>query len=239
MDMPDHVNIIAHRGASGLCGQDNTLTSFELAIDLGCDMVELDVRCTSDGQLACFHDPAVGGTRVVDLTFDDLRARSGVDVPTFEQAVRLCSGRIGLNVEIKEPGYERDVIQTLLASMSPGDFNVECFKPEVVAELGRLNATISRGLLADRPRGLSEADTLDAIAATAAETGAEFLSLHHSLLGDALFAHPRLGKLPVYCWTVDDPHRIREVFDYPISGIVTNRPDHALDILGRTRPPRV
>ena len=72
VDVPDHVNIIAHRGASGLCGQDNTLASFELAIHLGCDMVELDVRCTSDGQLACFHAPAVEGARVLahskDLT---------------------------------------------------------------------------------------------------------------------------------------------------------------------------
>ena len=83
------VAIIAHRGASGITGEDNTLRSFRLAIDLGCDFVETDVRRTRDGQLVCFHDEAVPAGRVRDLTLEELRAASGIDVPTLEDTVRL------------------------------------------------------------------------------------------------------------------------------------------------------
>ena len=216
-----------------MCGEDNTLTSFELAIDLGCDMVELDVRRTSDGRLVCFHDAVVGEATVEDMDFDELRVRSGVNVPTFEQAVRLCAGQIDMNVEIKEAGYEGEVIQSLQAYLAPGDFDIECFNVEVVAELGRLDSNISRGLLASRNEELSESDMLEVIAAGVVESGGDFLSLDHLLLSDLLFAHPVLGKLPVYCWTVDDPDMICEIVQYPIAGIVTNRPDHALRVVGR------
>ena len=39
---------IAHRGASGLCGEDNTLAAFRRAIAVGCDFAETDLRLTAD-----------------------------------------------------------------------------------------------------------------------------------------------------------------------------------------------
>ncbi len=53
------IAIVAHRGASGITGEDNTLRSFKRAIDLGCDFVETDARRTRDGRIVCFHDAAV------------------------------------------------------------------------------------------------------------------------------------------------------------------------------------
>ena len=42
------IKVIAHRGASGMVGQDNTLESFQKAIEIGADMVEFDVRSTKE-----------------------------------------------------------------------------------------------------------------------------------------------------------------------------------------------
>ena len=69
--------VIAHRGASAYAPE-NTLTAFSLAADMGAEMSELDVICTSDGKLVVFHDDTTGRwestDRVVrDITYADLQ----------------------------------------------------------------------------------------------------------------------------------------------------------------------
>ncbi len=99
------MHIIAHRGASKVCGEENTLLSFQRAIDLGCDFVELDVRRLHDGSLVCFHNSTVKGTALNALSLRELRERTGLAVPTLQETARLCAGQIGLDVELKEVGY--------------------------------------------------------------------------------------------------------------------------------------
>ena len=53
--------VIAHRGASALAPHENTLEAFQIAIDLKADMVEFDVRKTSDNILIVFHDGTIDG----------------------------------------------------------------------------------------------------------------------------------------------------------------------------------
>src|SRR6266568_4219125 len=79
---------IGHRGAMGHAPE-NTIASFEKAIELGCDEVETDVWSTPDGRLLISHDrPAAGGNLTLDEVLD------------------LCRGRVGVNVELKSDGDE-------------------------------------------------------------------------------------------------------------------------------------
>lgn len=69
--------MFAHRGASGECPQ-NTIPAFKKALDDGADILEMDVRSTSEGDLVVFHDPKVddatdGVGLVSEKTFDDLQ----------------------------------------------------------------------------------------------------------------------------------------------------------------------
>ena len=57
--------IVGHRGAAGYAPE-NTLASFKLAIDIGCDRTELDVPLTKDKQLVVIHDKEV--SRLTDGT---------------------------------------------------------------------------------------------------------------------------------------------------------------------------
>ena len=107
--MSKSIAVIAHRGASGLTGEDNTLRSFALAIDLRCDYVEFDVRRSRD-EVVCFHDARVGPAPVAQLTLGELRERTGLAVPTLGEVLDFCRGRIGLDVEIKDPGVEAEVL---------------------------------------------------------------------------------------------------------------------------------
>lgn len=88
---------------------ENTLPAFQAAIDAGADYFELDVRTTSDGHLVLMHDNTVDRTtngkgKVHDLTFDQIRAldAGGNKVPTFEDALNLAHGKIGVYVDCKD-----------------------------------------------------------------------------------------------------------------------------------------
>ena len=64
--------VIAHRGASYLAGIDNTIESFQLAIDIGADMVEFDVRSTKDNVLVVIHDSTFADTPISWQTYETL-----------------------------------------------------------------------------------------------------------------------------------------------------------------------
>jgi glycerophosphoryl diester phosphodiesterase len=100
--------VIAHRGEH-LHHTENTLPAFQAAIDAGADFFECDVRTTSDGRLVLMHDASVDRTtngkgKISDLTFDQVRSlRAGASsIPTFEEALRLAKGHIGVYVDYKE-----------------------------------------------------------------------------------------------------------------------------------------
>ncbi|MBX7254854.1 MAG: glycerophosphodiester phosphodiesterase family protein [Candidatus Hydrogenedentes bacterium] len=133
-----HVYVVAHRGAhQGI--PENTLPAYQKAIDLGADFVEIDVRTTKDGKFVSVHNGKVddytqGAVKgnVSDMTLEELRAldigsRVGPEwkdtkIPTFEEILDLCKGKIGIYLdlkaaevaplikEIKARGMERSVI---------------------------------------------------------------------------------------------------------------------------------
>jgi glycerophosphoryl diester phosphodiesterase len=112
----DRIAVIAHRGEHR-AHPENTLPAFQAAIDAGADFFELDVRTTSDGRLVLMHDRTVdrttnGGGAVRELTFDQIRALdagakfsprfAGTKVPSFEEALALAHGKIGVYVDSKD-----------------------------------------------------------------------------------------------------------------------------------------
>src|SRR5215472_2999467 len=109
------VVVISHRGEH-LHHPENTIPAFQEAIRVGADYFELDVRTTSDGKLVLMHDATVDRTtnghgEVAKMTFDEIRALdagakmkpefAGTRVPTFDEALDLARGKIGIYVDVK------------------------------------------------------------------------------------------------------------------------------------------
>jgi len=107
---------IAHRGARKFAPE-NTLPAFEKAIDMGMDFVEIDVRQTRDGHLVLSHDSTVdrmtdGEGRISEMALEELRslnAAAGFQgnfaearIPTLEETLEVCRGRIGIYLDLKE-----------------------------------------------------------------------------------------------------------------------------------------
>jgi glycerophosphoryl diester phosphodiesterase len=106
---------ISHRGEH-LHHPENTIPAFQTAIDAGADYIEVDVQTTSDGKLVLMHDNKVDRTTnatglIKNMTFDQIRALdagakfspvfAGTKVPTFDEALDLAHGKIGVYVDTK------------------------------------------------------------------------------------------------------------------------------------------
>ena len=106
---------ISHRGEH-LQRPENTIPAFAEAIRVGADFFEADVQTTADGKLVLSHDATVdrctdGKGRVDSMTFDQIEALdagikkgpefAGTKIPTFDQALDLARGKIGIYVDIK------------------------------------------------------------------------------------------------------------------------------------------
>lgn len=141
--------IIAHRGASG-CAKENTLEAFQEAVERGADMVEFDVRRAGDGALVVIHDQEIGGRKIGDLTYEALNNISkdlGFHVPRLEEALALLKGKIKLDVELKEAGYEAEVIAQILKYFSQEDLIVTSFKKNSLRAIKNKYPEIKTGLL--------------------------------------------------------------------------------------------
>ncbi len=95
------MKILAHRGARQQA-EDNSWEAFKIAQEMGVDGVELDVRQTSDGQLALFHDRCLANRQEVSqLTFSQIQNELSYDLLTLDRAVDSFDFDIW-NVEMKE-----------------------------------------------------------------------------------------------------------------------------------------
>lgn len=122
--------IVAHRGAPKLA-RENTLESFQKAIELGADVVELDVWKTADGQLAVFHDDELDGA-VVKLTplnkLNALAAGHNYLIPTLAQVLELIRGKIRASIELKDTGYEQECLEAIKQYLSYNEYEIISFK---------------------------------------------------------------------------------------------------------------
>jgi len=196
--------ICAHRGASAQL-PDNSLAAFEAAIAVGADMIEADVRLHGD-TLVLSHDPPAAADTPVRL--DDL--------------VRLAAGRIALDLELKEAGYEQRVLDAV--DPRPAGLILTSFLPDVLARLRELDPDITTGLLIgphDHGRDLRERATA---------CGAQLLCPHVSQVTDALRS-TAASSGPLVVWTVNEPRVLTDMLRDPAVGrVITDVPSVALAI---------
>lgn len=109
---PERVLVVAHRG-HWRCAPENSIEAIQCAIEIGVDIVEIDVRKTSDGRFVLMHDETVNRTtdgdgKVDEMSFSEIRKlhlRNGqgrvtrFKVPSLEEALEAARGNIMLNLD--------------------------------------------------------------------------------------------------------------------------------------------
>lgn len=222
------MQIIAHRGASGLAPE-NTLKAIALALDLGVGAIELDVQ-QADGELWVFHDRRLerctDGHGVLSHRSRDylasLDAGGGERIPTLWQVMSLIAGRCELHIELKGTGTAEPVAALTRRAeaelgFTPAHWVVSSFHHPELIRFKVLRPEIRTGALtASLP--LHGARFAEELGAWSLNCDVDFVDA--GLVADA---HRRGLKILVY--TVDEVSDGDALAAMGVDGIFTNRPD--------------
>lgn len=221
--------IIGHRGARGY-EPENTLRSFARAIDMGVDMIELDVHVIKTGELVVMHDAKVDRTTngkgyIRDMTFEQLRkldAGNGEKVPTLAEVCELVDRRVPVNIELKVPGTAGPTAQLIAQFMQehgwqPDDFLVSSFNHHELRAFHQLLPDIRIG---------AEIDGIPLDYATfGEELGCYSINIGHEFITQEYIDDTHRRGLKMLVWTVNDTDEVTEFEAMGVDGIFSDIPD--------------
>lgn len=233
---PTEKLIIAHRGAPSYA-KENTIESFEKAMISGADMIEFDVRRTKDNVLIAYHDEMIQGHSTKDLTYgamSRMAVNQGFDIPTVEEVLKWSRGKIRLDVELKEEGYEKEIVELLSTYFDEDQFAITSFNDASLKVIKERYPDIKTGLILGREIPPYHIWTrLQEFFPTkrCKKVRADFLVAHLKLLRVGFLERARRSHLPVFVWTVNDEETIsRLLHDRRVHAIITDKPDLAVSL---------
>jgi len=237
----NRTEIMAHRGASA-AAPENTMAAVKAAIESGAQWVEIDVQETADGEIVVIHDgdlKRVGGAslKVAESTRHELQQ---VDigswfgpefadqrVPELGSVLELCKDRIGVNIELKYYGREKQlekrVAQIVDAAEMADQVVAMSLNYHGVKEMRRLRPDWTLGLLSSVALG------------NLAELDVDFLALNGRAASRHMIrqAHDR-GK-QVMVWTVNDAVGMATMIGRGADMIITDQPALGISVLEQHR----
>ena len=205
--MSDIPLLLGHRGARASSLPENTLASFDLALEQGCDGFEFDVHLTGAGRSVVCHDAKVAGIAVSHATADQL-----LHLPLLEDVLQRYNQRAFLDIELKVPGLESKVLNTLREYRIEEDYVVSSFLSEVVMELKTRSAKIQAGIICDKPEEL----------ACWRDLTVEYVIPHSSLVTRKLVQEVHNAGRKLLSWTVNDPGAMLRLADWGVDGIISD-----------------
>lgn len=237
--------VIAHRGASAYAPE-NTMPAFELAVQQGADMAELDVQRSADGALVVFHDLTTerwdGRSRKAsECTLAELQALDirGAKVPTLAEVCAFAREQnLRLNVELKGDRLGVDVVRVVREERAAELVLFSSFLPAALAEVAEAGPEIPRGYLMGtqtyRP-DVRFRESWPIAALRSSKSTAWHPAYQIPLLARVLPVVRRRGY-QVNVWTVNDPAMMRQLIGLGADGIITDVPDVLRRELAAAKP---
>lgn len=214
---------IGHRGAKGYVAE-NTLPSFQKAIDLGVDGIELDVHLSLDEKVMVIHDDTIDRTTSAKGSSKEYTAKElkQFSIPTLESVFELVNQKCFINIELKTYETADKVVRLIEKYVSErhwnyDDFIVSSFDWNALQEVHFLNENIRIGVLTSTD--------LELALAFAKFIKAYSIHPYYHLLTSENVAQMQSKKWKVYPWTVNEPEDIIFVKSLQVDGIITDFPD--------------
>lgn len=223
------MQIIGHRGARGIAPE-NSLASFDKAIEYNVAYVEFDIRLTRDGELVVIHDRhtkriTFSKQRIKDLTLEEIKnlaTRDGIPIPSFSEVLTHLRGKVKLNIEIKSRHSAHKAWTTLQPYLKRGDYTFEDIiisssRLGELQTLRQLSGEIRLALLQRRfpLRFLFVPQSLKLFG----------VGTKHSILTPWCIKLAKKRGLFTYAYTVNDPTRAQQLGSWELDGICTDRTD--------------
>jgi glycerophosphoryl diester phosphodiesterase len=254
--------VIAHQGGDGVWPGD-TMLAFENAVQIGSDVLEMDAHITKDGRIVLMHDEEVDRTTdgtglIEEMTLEELKQLDaaydwsnddgatfpyrgqGLQVPTLDEVFeKFPHMRYVIEIKLTEnPIYQPlcDLIRNfnMQGRVIVGSFHDEALQnfrtacPEVATSAARDEVT--RYVLLGKVFlwGFVAPDYQTIQPPWDPEE-----SLGITIVTERFIRESHLKNIRVEPWTVNDPDLMKQYIAWGVDGIITDRPDLLIEILGR------
>jgi len=230
------VLISAHQGGSEDASPE-TYEAYKAAPASGAEYAEFDIRKVGDGTLVVYHDARAGpaGPPLASLSYGQLCDRLEYQVPRVDEVMGLLAGRVRGHLDLKETGYEDEVIELALANFGPGNFVATSLQEASIARIRHQfpdeRAALSLGRdLAGVPwprRALIRREELFPLPRVRS-CQAGWVAANHKLARLGVIAQCHRNGIGVMVWTVNSGPLIdRFLVDPRIDVLITDRPRYA------------
>lgn len=230
------VQISAHRGGSEEA-RPATYEAYQHSLSSGAEYAEFDIRKTNDGVLVVYHDAHANhtGPAVANLSYSELCDCLGYTVPRVLDVMRLLAGKMNGHLDLKEIGYEEEVIKAAIDAFGVDNFiattledvsidNIKRMFPKVktALSLGRDLKEVPHSQWAGIRRGeifpISRVRT----------SGADWVAVNYKLARLGVIRACRRNGVGIMVWTVDSDELIDQFLrDERVDVLITNRPEYA------------
>lgn len=220
--MPNLPLLLGHRGARASAHvAENTLPSFDLCLEHGCDGFECDVRLTACGRALICHDPKVRGITVSRASGDQL-----TDIPVLEHLLQRYGQRAFLDIELKVKDLESKTILALSENPPEHGVVVSSFSPEIVTELRARSGRVPLGIICEKPEQLAQGRKLPV----------EWVIAHQSLVDEKLVSEIQAAGKQLLVWTVNRQAGMLRFADWGVDGIISDETELLVQTLRRPAP---
>jgi glycerophosphoryl diester phosphodiesterase len=228
--------VIAHRGASAYAPE-NTVAAFDVALQMGCRHLELDIDVSRDGYIVVMHDDTVDRTTngtgpIGSHTLAELRALdagawfgtqfAGERIPTFAEVLERYQRRVHLHTEIKGRA----------AHLASGTADLVrqygMVEHVTVTSFQHLRLEEIRTYAPDLPTGWLVSEVSDATIAQAHALGLTQMCPKADRVTPALVRRLHAEGFVVRAWGVADEALMRQVVQVGADGVTLNFPDTLL-----------
>lgn len=221
--------VIGHRGAMGH-ETENTLASIQKAMELGVDMIEIDVFKIKSGEIVVFHDEDVsrlsnGGGKIEDYNIVEVRQltlEGNHKIPELKDVLKTIDNKVALNIELKGAGTADRVNKIVTHYIEdkgwlPENILISSFKWDELRAMRGYNKDIQIAILTDEDpiKAMDIAKELNAVA----------INPNYKTLTKENTAKIHDEGLKVYTWTVNEPDDIQKMEEFGVDGIITNYPE--------------
>lgn len=224
--------VFGHRG-SPLYITENTIASFEKALDQKVDGLELDVRCTRDKKVIIFHDKnlkrlAGQNKNVKSLTLHEIKKiklKNGEEIPLLEEVIPLLQQTKVINIEIKSDslfgGF--DTISTVIDFIKNNNLEKKCivssFNPLVLLKIKKTSPAVIIGYLYNKNVIFHSWHNLFWITMVKPDS----LHVHYSLLDSWIVKWSRIKGLKINSYTINNDKVFKKA---KIDGVFTDNKEY-------------
>ena len=219
--------IYGHRGVPSL-EEENTISSFEKAIELNYDGIELDVQITKDKRIIVYHDIIQKNSKkkIINCNYQEISNSSTLAVPLLEDVLYKLGHKTIINIEIKYQSKEsilivERIIEKIKSLNLIDSIIISSFNPQVIRQSKKIDDRIQTAWI----WGKNNFYFYNTWAPVLNYFKPDAIHIKGSLVNKTIVKKLQLQNIAILAYTINDINQLRGLVKLKIDGIFTDFPE--------------